>query len=186
MDERRLQALRARDEMVLRSLLLVVAFVALTLGLLAAAAIACAQDAERPEMPALEVTPCPDAAVVAFRDGTTLTASRAWHECTVRRLHGLSLLVPYIHSIEARIRLTDERDVLHARALALADRGAELAGEQAEVASAALEAALRRARDAEAERDAWWRSPILWLAVGVALTVVLEIAAVAALGAVVP
>lgn len=152
--------------------------------LLLAAAPASAQ--ERPaDLPELTLAPCPDAAAVTAQ-GSTLTASPAWQTCVLSRLRGLALLLPYVHLMETRLQLTDERDELHARELALADRDAELAGEQAAVASAALEAALRRARDAEAERDAWWRSPILWLAVGVALTVVLEIAAVAALGAVVP
>lgn len=183
-DLERLRAIRTRDEMVLRGILLVAAVAFLSFALLAAAALASAQ--ERPaDLPELTLAPCPDAAAVTAV-GSTLTASPAWQACVLSRLRGLSLLLPYVHLMETRLRLVDERDELHARALALADRDAELAGEQAAVASAALEAALRRARDAEAERDAWWRSPILWLAVGVVLTVALEIAAVAALGAVVP
>lgn len=150
-----------------------------------AAAPAGAQDDVRPDLPELTLAPCPDAAAVTVQ-GSTMTASPAWQACVLSRLRGLSLLLPYVHLMESRLRLTDERDALHARALALADRDAELAGEQAAVASAALETALRRARDAEAERDAWWRSPILWLAVGVVLTIALEIAAVFALRQVTP
>lgn len=150
------------------------------LAVLVTAPIASAQDVERPEMPELQIEPCPDLAGIAATPAGVLFP-RSTADCMLARLQGLALLVPYVHTLEAIGREHAGLDELHARALALADRDAELAGEQAAVASAALEAALRRARDAEAERDAWWRSPILWLAVGVVLTVVLEIAAVAAL-----
>jgi len=50
----------------------------------------------------------------------------------------------------------------------------------------AVEAAERRASEAEASRDVWWRNPALWVAVGVVVTVLLEVAAVAVLAYVSP
>ena len=49
-----------------------------------------------------------------------------------------------------------------------------------------LQAAARRASEAEASRDAWWRHPAFWVGLGVVFTVVLEVAAVAVLAYVSP
>jgi len=48
-----------------------------------------------------------------------------------------------------------------------------------ESANALAESAERRALEAETSRDAWWRHPALWVAVGVVITILLEVAAVA-------
>jgi len=47
-----------------------------------------------------------------------------------------------------------------------------------EKALSALQASEERAQTAEARQDAWYRSPALWVTVGVVLTVVVEVAAV--------
>lgn len=44
-----------------------------------------------------------------------------------------------------------------------------------------VDAAERRAREAEADRDSWWRSPVLWFAVGAVVTVALVVTTAVAL-----
>lgn len=95
--------------------------------------------------------------------------------CMASRLALLPAYARYVALLEQRLMLSDERDGLRSRAL-------ELAAQEADAAEGALEAALERARQAEEQRNAWFRHPGLWAAVGVALTVVIEAVAVAAFG----
>lgn len=74
--------------------------------------------------------------------------------------------------IQEELELRD-RQVERLREIVSLERGAS------QTAQDALGAALERASTAEGSRDAWWRSPWLWLTVGIVTTVVLEIAAVA-------
>lgn len=83
-----------------------------------------------------------------------------------------------------------------AREIRLWERQVDFLGEQVTLAVQARDALegvvsafVRRARDAEAARneavaelDAWYRSPVLWVSVGVVVAVVLEVAAVLVLG----
>jgi len=85
----------------------------------------------------------------------------------------------------ARLVLCEVRELrIRRRELTLVDqelglwaRQATLLGEQVELAVQArdafqgvVEAAEQRAQDAEAERNAWYRHPALWFAVGVVVT----------------
>jgi hypothetical protein len=52
------------------------------------------------------------------------------------------------------------------------------------VAQAVVDTAMDRADTAEARMNAWWRSPVLWVGVGVVIAIVLEVAAVAVLSSI--
>jgi len=148
--------------------------------LLLASSIARAQ--ERPSLPELHLAACPEASGLHAQelDGARgMWFPRPTAECMLGRLTQLGELVPYVRLLEERLTLDDERNALQARRVALA-------AEEAHVAEAALEAALRRAREAEEALDAWYRSPLLWFAVGVVVTIVLEVAAVVALSEIRP
>jgi hypothetical protein len=97
--------------------------------------------------------------------------------CMAERLALLPAYARHVRLLEERVALSDERDALRAREV-------QLAADEAAAAREALEAAVRRAREAEADRDAWWRHPALWFAVGVVVTVALEVAAIYALDAI--
>jgi len=97
--------------------------------------------------------------------------------CMLGRLELLPAYARHVRLLEERIALAGERDLLR-------EHEVELATSEADSARAALEAAVRRAREAEADRDAWWRHPALWAGVGVVLVIVLEVVAAWALGAV--
>jgi hypothetical protein len=118
--------------------------------------------------------PCPGAADVTtlLRDGQ----SGFWFpsetgRCSLARLASLPLFVRRVHLLEERLEVSGERHELMQRQVQLAEEG-----EQAAVG--ALEAAVRRAREAEEERDAWYRHPLLWAVVGVVVTVALEAVAI--------
>ena len=160
--------------------------VALALAALAAlvllSSVARAQDDERPEIPELSLPACPGAAQLrAYElDGARgMWFPRSTSECVLGRLTQLGEIVPYVGLLEERLVLDDERNALQTRRVSLADEEAQAAGD-------ALEAALRRAREAEEALDAWWRHPALWFAVGVVAAIALEVAAVVAFQAVVP
>lgn len=91
--------------------------------------------------------------------------------CMAGRLALLPRYARHTRLLTQRLILSDERDGLRAREVALAAAEADTAGN-------ALVAAERRAREAEEARDAWWRHPALWVAIGVVLTVAVEVAAV--------
>lgn len=84
--------------------------------------------------------------------------------CMLGRLALLPEFARHIRLLEDRLALTAERDALRAREVALAV-------EQAETASEALEAALRAQNRAQEALTARWRSPWLWLTVGLVLGV---------------
>ena len=137
-----------------------------------------AQDEERPELPELTLTPCPDLAGIDV-SGDAATFPRTTTDCMLGRLRLLPPILRYVRLLEERLRLDDQR-------IALRDREVALAVEQAELATANLETAFRRAREAEEARDVWYRSPFLWLAVGVVLTVGLLVAGAYALSSIRP
>jgi hypothetical protein len=96
--------------------------------------------------------------------------------CMLERLALLPAYARHVRLLEERIGLSDERDALRAREVALAEA-------EADTARAALEEAVAARRRAEEERDAWWRHPALWAGVGVVVVVLLEIVTVYALDA---
>jgi hypothetical protein len=77
-----------------------------------------------------------------------------------------------------RVRLYGERLVLSDRLTAIVREQTVLAVREADLARGALEAAVRRAREAEEDRDRWYRSPTFLVCLGVVSTVLLEVAAV--------
>jgi hypothetical protein len=79
--------------------------------------------------------------------------------CMLTRLQMLPAYARSLQLLEQRVTLSDERDQLRQREVSIAT-------EQATVANNALEAAVRRAQAAEAERDAWYRAPLLWFVLG--------------------
>lgn len=124
-----------------------------------------AQDLPPPEL--LESTCAPEVEVgrraTLEHDGAAgLWLHEAVARCMLARYALLPAFARHVRLLEQRVRLSDERDALRAREVALA-------GREADVAREALEAALRRAREAEEVRDAWFRHPALWAAVGAAL-----------------
>lgn len=94
--------------------------------------------------------------------------------CMLTRLTETALYMRRISMLEERLQLSDER-------LELQQRVTSLAEQEAEQVSGALDAAIGRAREAEESRDAWYRHPALWAAVGVVLTVAVEAVAIWAL-----
>ena len=76
--------------------------------------------------------------------------------------------------LEQRLELSVERDALQLRRVATAE-------EEAAAASGALESAERRAREAEESRDAWYRHPALWAAIGAVLVAIVGVGAIWAL-----
>ena len=91
--------------------------------------------------------------------------------CMLDRLTALPLYAERVHLLEQRLDLSD-------RMIALVREEAGLATREADAARGALESAIRRAREAEEDRDRWSRSPILWVCVGVAGAILLEVTAV--------
>lgn len=117
---------------------------------------------ERPELPELELTACPDLADIDAEDDV-VHFPRTTSDCMLARLRLLPEAMRWIDGLEDRIERDDVR-------IELRDREVALAAQQAEVATENLETALRRAREAEESRDAWHRSPILWFIVGAVVT----------------
>lgn len=165
---------------------------AMVLVLLATAAVllgqVCAADAQdRPELPAPEVLEAQCAPEVEAGRRATLAVAGVeglWLHGDVARcmLARYVLLVPfsrYVRLLEQRMQLVDERDALRLRQVGLAAQEAQLARD-------ALEAAIRDAREARADRDAWFRHPALWAAVGVVLAGALVAVGAYALAAVSP
>ena len=132
---------------------------------------ACAQDLPNVELPcAPEVTENRRAVVANEGD------SGVWFHIEVARcmLGRLSALPEYARQLrlhEDRLELTDAND-------ALLRRQVSLAVQEADAARGALEAAVRRAREAEESRDAWYRNPGFWFVVGTVVVIALEVVAV--------
>lgn len=173
----------SRPELRDRAADLALAFLVLAAALMVASSAHC-QDAtgrepvELPGIEAMHLPACPSMDDRRMVDGGWWFA-RPTVECFFLRGRQLEAALPLIHMQRERLRLDDER-------IALRDRALELSHREAEVAEQHLEAALQRAREAEEAADAWFRHPALWFAVGVVVTVVLEVAAVAVLNEVTP
>lgn len=80
-------------------------------------------------------------------------------QCMLGRLEALPLYAQRVTLLEQRLLLSDERDALQRHAT-------DLAVQESQAATGALEAASRRAREAEEAIGAWHRSPVLWFIIG--------------------
>lgn len=148
-----------------------VAFAALWLG-------PCSALAQDTHLPDLSVPCAPEVvarrAVIAHEGAPGIWFDLRVAQCMMGRLDALPLYAQRVSLLEQRLTLSDERHQLMERQVELAEQG-----EQAAVD--ALEAAVRRAREAEEERDAWYRAPLLWFIVGGVVVIVLEALAIWAL-----
>lgn len=81
--------------------------------------------------------------------------------CLLADVEELRLLRQRVGLMDERLRIRDEQ-------LAAMREAVDLSIQAEQRSSGALEAAVRRAREAEEDRDAWHRSPLLWGAVGLA------------------
>jgi hypothetical protein len=91
--------------------------------------------------------------------------------CILRYVLKLETLQVRVGLLEQRLTIRDEQVGLLREALSLSIDAEERA-------LGALEAAERRRREAEERLDAWWRSPYLWVGVGIVVgvgTVVLSV-----------
>lgn len=86
--------------------------------------------------------------------------------CMLARLAVLPEYAQHVRLLEERLTLGGERAFLEARR-------ADLAVGEANVATEALEAAVRARRRAEEDLNAWYRHPALWAVVGLVLGVTL-------------
>jgi hypothetical protein len=144
--------------------------------LIAECGTAHAQDLELPPPETLEAQCAPE--VTSGRRQTLEVEGQTglWFHidvarCMANRLALLPRYARHVRLLEERLEVAEERDALRAREVALAVQ-------EADAARGALEAAIRRAREAEEERDAWYRHPVFLVAVGVVLTVVVQVGAV--------
>lgn len=124
----------------------------------------CSAEAQaRPDLPDLASVsaPCPGEVLTLPVDGATgQWFPRDSAICVLGRLEALPRAVRYAQLLEDRLSLSDARD-------ALLRRAKDLAVEESAEARGALEAAVRRAREAEEALGAWYRAPLLWFVVGV-------------------
>lgn len=97
--------------------------------------------------------------------------------CLVQRLELLPLYAERIQLLEHRLELTELQLFKRAEIV-------DLARQEADAARNALDEAERLRREAEEDRDAWHRSPLLWAGVGVAAVIILEAIAIWALSAI--
>ena len=154
------------------ALLLIAVFVA-------AECSAASASAQEPELPPPEVVerPCVPEVEATRRALLEHAGVRGiWFrqevaECMVRRLELLPAYARHVHLLEERLALADQRDALRAREVALAVR-------EADAARGVLEAAERRAREAEEEAGAWYRHPAFWTGVGAVVVIALEAVAI--------
>jgi hypothetical protein len=161
-----------------------VAIVGWTLLIVWTVAPRCATAQESPDedtfvLPDIEAPCAPEVtenrrAVVVHGEDSGIWFHSDVARCLLGRLRLLPLLTQRVRLLDQRLTLSDERDALRTRQVALA-------GEEARIASDALEAAVRGRREAEEARDAWYRHPALWFTVGVVATVVLQVVAIWAL-----
>lgn len=84
--------------------------------------------------------------------------------CMLGRLSALPLYAQRVTLLQGRLTLDDERSALVDREVSLAEEGEQQAVD-------ALDAAIRARQRAEDARDAWYRSPALWFALGVVAAV---------------
>lgn len=80
--------------------------------------------------------------------------------------------------VKPEIGLLKDRLEIRAERIEFLKEEVSLATAAADKAESVLSAAIKREREAKEELDAWYRSPILWVAAGVVVTVGLEVAAV--------
>lgn len=91
--------------------------------------------------------------------------------CMLDRLTALPLYAERASLLEQRLVLSD-------RLTSIVREEQGLAVREADAARGALEAAVTRAREAEEDRDKWYRSPAFWALVGIAGTVLVEVVSV--------
>jgi len=72
--------------------------------------------------------------------------------------------------VRVRVTLLEERLTLRDEQVERLRRAVGLAAEEAQTAADALETAVRLRREAEDSARVWWRSPVLWFAVGVVVS----------------
>ena len=139
-----------------------------------------AAPAQAQELPDLELPCAPD--VIELRRAAISHEGQPglwWHRevarCMAGRLMALPQYVERIRLLETQLTIAGERE-------GLVHRQALLAEQEAAAAVGALEAAVRGRREAEEDLNAWYRSPILWVVVGAAVVIILEVVAVWAFG----
>lgn len=120
-------------------------------------------------------TPEPRRARLTYGEAPGWWFHRDLAVCMIDRLEALPLYAERVRLLEQRLVLSDERAALQARQVALAEEGEQTAVD-------ALEAAVRARRQAEEDRDAWFRHPAFWAVLGAVIVVVLEAVAVWAFG----
>jgi len=99
--------------------------------------------------------------------------------CMLGRLAALPLYAQRVSLLEGRLQLDDERTALVVREVSLAEEGEQRAVN-------ALSASERGRRHAEDAKDAWYRAPALWFALGVIAAVAIGFVVVYGLQAVSP
>lgn len=157
--------------------------VIMLIGVLAAECDARAQDAP-PELPSVSVPCAPEVAanrraVIQYDGDAGIWFHLEVARCMVGRLAALPLYGQRVSLLEDRLRLGDERTELLRRQVRLAEEGEQHA-------VSALEAANRARRRAEEDKDAWYRAPALWFAIGVVAAVAIGIGVAYGLDSVTP
>lgn len=142
--------------------------VAISLVVWSSCVLAHAQEIARPELP--EPTPCP-ALEGIDAEGDVVRFPRVTADCMLARLRLLPELRLYAEALEERVRLDDRR-------IELRDREIELVSLEAATATEILDAAMRRARDAEENANGWRRHPALWFSLGMVATVLITTVAI--------
>lgn len=83
--------------------------------------------------------------------------------CLLDAVSELPLIRQRVSLLSERLRIRDDQMTAHRRANALAD-------EAIDRATSEIDRALRSRRHAEERLNVWWRSPVLWFAVGIIVT----------------
>lgn len=139
-----------------------------------------AQEEVLPDLPDIQLPCAPD--VTEHRRAALTHEGQPglwWHREVARCMTGHLMALPLYAE---RVQLLDTKLTIATERRALVDRQVALAEQEAELATGALEAAVRGRREAEEALNAWYRSPILWVVVGAAVVIILEVVAVWAFG----
>ena len=142
---------------------------------------------EVPSLPQLQLQPCPDIQKLETReiDGLQVDLYPArTSACVLKRLGMLGPAIDYIREIQPRLRLTADKDLLQARESDLATREADSARGALGAANRRADRAEEREQAAVEEMNAWYRAPLFLVTVGVVVTVIVQVAAIAILNAV--